>query len=104
MSETIHPAKLEKLLELLRRRLGRQVRELGVVVREGRVALQGVAVSYYAKQVAQHLALDVLRGAVLVNDIEVRRVAPEPEADDGEAGDQHQESGVRGQEPAVLDP
>jgi hypothetical protein len=72
MSDSITLTKLEALQGLLKCQLCGRVRDLRVVLREGRVALQGVAISYYAKLLAQHLALHTLETIVLVNEIEVR--------------------------------
>jgi hypothetical protein len=72
MSDTITLTKVEDLQGLLQCQLWGRVRDL----REGQVALQGVAISYYGKLLAQYLALHALETAVLVNEIEVRHAAP----------------------------
>jgi len=77
MSDSITLTKLEALQGLLKCQLCGRVRDLRVVLREGQVALQGVAISYYAKLLAQHLALHALETIALVNEIEVRYAAPE---------------------------
>jgi hypothetical protein len=79
MSDTISPARLEELQGLLRSKFRGQVRDVRVVLRDGLVVLQGIAISYYTKQLAQHLALRALERAALLNEIDVRRAAPEPE-------------------------
>jgi hypothetical protein len=76
MSEVGTPSDLEGLEQQLRRHLGSQVRELRMAVADGYIVLQGIAVSYYAKQLAQHLALRALGAAALVNRIDVRPAAP----------------------------
>jgi hypothetical protein len=81
MSDTITPAGLEELQGLLQSKFRGQVREVRVVLRDGLVVLQGIAISYYAKQLAQHLALRTLHKAALRNEIDVRRAAPQPEPD-----------------------
>jgi hypothetical protein len=73
MSDSITPAALGQLEDLLQHRLRGQVREVRVLLREGRVVLQGRAASYHAKQLAQHLLLRTLETAILVNEVEVRR-------------------------------
>jgi hypothetical protein len=77
MSDTITPANLDALQGLLQCRLRGMVRDVRVVLRTGQVVVQGIAGSYYAKQLAQHLALRELATAALVNEIDVRRAAPE---------------------------
>jgi osmotically-inducible protein OsmY len=52
-------------------RTERWVRDLWVEVGEGRVVLRGRADTYYAKQLAQHGAREVLPGVRLVNGITV---------------------------------
>jgi hypothetical protein len=74
---------LEELEEYLRQQLRGRVREVRAVWRDGKVVVHGTALSYYAKQLAQHLALPLLEGAPFVNELEVRRRAPEPESGAG---------------------
>jgi hypothetical protein len=82
MSDRGASTDLVKLQEFLRHELRSQVRELHVVQDEGRILLRGVAISYYAKQLAQHLTLRVLGPTLLLNRIDVRREAPVPPSDD----------------------
>jgi osmotically-inducible protein OsmY len=82
MSDTGTPTDLEKLQEHVRQRLRSQVRELHVILHEGHVLLRGVAVSYYAKQLAQHLVLRVLGQTPLLNRIDVCREAVAPQRDE----------------------
>jgi hypothetical protein len=86
MSDTDPPTELERLRELLRQQLRSRVREVAVDLHEGRILLRGVAVSYYAKQLAQHLALRVLGPIALLNRIDVRREAPAPQSDETPGG------------------
>jgi hypothetical protein len=82
MSHTITAVELGRVQELLRNQLRSQVRDVCIVLHEGnKVVLQGVARSYYAKQMAQHLLLGAVGTMTLVNEIAVRRVTPEPELD-----------------------
>jgi hypothetical protein len=85
MSEPETRKDLEELQEKLRQQLRSQVRELRLVVSDGQVLLQGIAVSYYAKQLAQHLALRSLGQAPLANRIDVRHEAPLLQADEAGA-------------------
>jgi osmotically-inducible protein OsmY len=63
-----HRAQLEsKLLN----RLGRQIRDLRIHVRDTGVVLYGQATTYYAKQLAQHAAMEITGLPVLANEIEV---------------------------------
>jgi hypothetical protein len=86
MNHFTYQIKLEQVRELLHQRLRGQVRDLRVVVRETQVALQGIAASYYAKQVAQQLVFDALGAIALVNEIEVRRLVRQSRSDDEETG------------------
>ena len=69
----------EQATGLLKQRLGRRVLELLVVIHEGQVVLQGFAANYYAKQLAQHAALEMIGLPIRTNEIEVRLVRPTPE-------------------------
>ena len=55
----------------LRSRLGSRVRHLRVVCRTTGVVLQGSARTYYAKQLAQHLVMELANLPILANEIEV---------------------------------
>lgn len=66
--------KLVGLQGLLQCQLRGRLFHVRVLQRDGHIALQGVATSYYAKQLAQHLALNTLQSAVLVNEIEVQPI------------------------------
>ncbi len=65
-------ARLDQLEALVQSRLGGRVRDLRVVVRDDGLILQGRALTYHAKQLAQHAAMEVGRLPILANDIEVR--------------------------------
>jgi hypothetical protein len=71
-STTWTPAdQLETLIQ--RHLLGRvRVRGFRVLVREKGLILRGCAPTYYAKQVAQHAAMEVSGLPILANEIEVR--------------------------------
>jgi osmotically-inducible protein OsmY len=73
----------EQATAALKQRLGRQVWDLRVLIHEGHVVLQGFAVTYYAKQLAQHAALEVIGLPIKTNEIEVRVVRPTPAVDEG---------------------
>jgi hypothetical protein len=53
-------------------RIGHRVRDLRVVERPEGLVLKGRAVTYHAKQLAQHAAMDLTNRLILANDIEVR--------------------------------
>ena len=86
MNDSGNPANLEKVQEELRQRLRGQARELRVVANNGHVLLEGIAATYYAKQLAQHIVLAVLGGTVLVNRIDVQRTAAMLDCDEREGG------------------
>ena len=69
---TATPAdQLEALIQ--RRLLGRAwVRGFRVMVQEQGLVLQGCAPTYYAKQLAQHAAMEVSGLSILANEIEVQ--------------------------------
>jgi hypothetical protein len=71
-STTATPAdQLEALIE--RRLLGRvRVRGFRVLVQEQGLILQGWAGTFYAKQLAQHAAMEVSGLPILANEIEVQ--------------------------------
>jgi hypothetical protein len=69
---TISPETVGELETELQRRLSGRVVDLRVLFQENRVVLQGRALTYHAKQLAQHAALRVTRPLVLVNEIEVQ--------------------------------
>ena len=56
----------------LRRRLGSRVRDLRVVIGGEGVVLEGSAVTFHAKQLAQHAAMQLADLPVLANNIQVR--------------------------------
>ena len=62
----------ERLESLIERRLGNQIRDLRVMVRQTGLILQGRAATYHAKQLAQHAAMDLATVPILSNEIEVR--------------------------------
>jgi hypothetical protein len=62
----------EEAEALLKQWIGSRVIGLRVLIREGGIALQGTAYSYYAKQLAQHNAMHIFGLPILANEIEVR--------------------------------
>ncbi len=62
-----------ELTELLRNRLRGRVRDLCVSVQPEGVVLHGRAPTYHAKQMAQHVAMNLCGLAILANSIEVER-------------------------------
>ena len=69
------PPNVQQIQELLHQRLHGQVLNLRVLFRETQIVLQGVAASYHAKQVAQHVVFNALGTIALVNEIVVQPVA-----------------------------
>ena len=61
----------EQATQFLEQRLQRQVLELRVLICDGHVVLRGRAVTYYAKQLAQHVAMQSFRLPIRANEIEV---------------------------------
>ena len=77
--ETASTANAEQAEAVLRQRLCGRVRELRVVIGAEGVVLRGAAANYYGKQMAQHLAHQLLRLPIAANEIEVRSLAaPDP--------------------------
>jgi hypothetical protein len=75
----------EQAEAILRQRLRVYIRELRVLVHAEGVVLQGAAVSYYGKQMVQHVAHQLFRLPIVANEIEVRSVtSPPPEDGIGE--------------------
>lgn len=60
-----------RLEEVIRRRVGNRVRDLRVRFLPDGLVLQGRAVSFHAKQVAQQVVMELAPTPVLVNEIEV---------------------------------
>jgi hypothetical protein len=61
----------ERLEVLMQRRLGNRVRDLRVIRRDDGLIIQGRTTTYYAKQLAQHAAMELGNEPILANDIEV---------------------------------
>ena len=61
----------ERLESMLLRRLGNRIRDLRVVLLADGLILQGRTATYHAKQVAQHVAMEVADLPIVANDIEV---------------------------------
>jgi hypothetical protein len=72
MSEVTTLIEFHALEDLLKHQFRSKVRNVRVLEREGKVVVQGTAVSFYAKQLVQHLVLSVLRTRTLVNELEVQ--------------------------------
>lgn len=62
---------IERAETLLRQRLGHVVRNLCVMIDGSGVVLQGCATSWYGKQLAQHLACQLIGQPIMENRIEV---------------------------------
>jgi hypothetical protein len=69
-----HPVTRERLAhieEYIRCRLSGRVRDLQLLVRDHGLVLRGHAHTYYAKQLAQHAAMETTRLPIRANEIEV---------------------------------
>ncbi|MFN0050912.1 MAG: hypothetical protein ACKV0T_01900 [Planctomycetales bacterium] len=62
---------IDEVERLVRLRTGGLIRELRIEGHSGEIVLHGRAISYYAKQLATHAALDACEHVTLTNDIEV---------------------------------
>jgi hypothetical protein len=63
----------EEDLQQVKAILGRRVKDFRLCDSDGRIVLKGLASTYYAKQMAQHLIWKNIGSGILVNEIEVRR-------------------------------
>jgi hypothetical protein len=64
-------ARTEHLESVIQKRSGRQVHDLRVAFVEGGLILRGQARTFYAKQLAQHAAMEITGLLVQANEIEV---------------------------------
>ena len=71
-SEAMSEPSVEQLEALVQRRLHGRVRDLRLLWRDQGLILQGQTSTYYAKQLAQHAAMEITGLAILANEIEVR--------------------------------
>jgi hypothetical protein len=55
----------------VRVRLGAHIRDIQVAWRDDRLVLRGRSSTYYAKQIAQHLVMEVTSIPIIANEIEV---------------------------------
>jgi hypothetical protein len=62
----------EEAETLIKQRIGGRVIGLRVLFHEAGIALQGMAYSYYDKQLAQHTAMRIFGLPIVANEIEVR--------------------------------
>jgi hypothetical protein len=62
---------VDRLTSQVQRRLGSRVRHLRLVVQGPGLILRGRAQTYYAKQLAQHAAMQVSGLPIVANEIEV---------------------------------
>ena len=78
-SEDDETSEKEARLEMhLQARLGSRVRDLRVVCRNDGVIVQGSSRTYYAKQLAQHLVMEITNLPILANEIEVHSPGRRP--------------------------
>ena len=71
-SNALTEPSVEQLEALVQRRLHGRVRDLRLLVGGQGLTLQGQTSTYYAKQLAQHAAIEITGLAILANEIEVR--------------------------------
>jgi hypothetical protein len=64
-------SKIHDLEGLLKRRLGNRIRELRLIFQQSGLILRGRTETYYAKQIAQHVAMEHAGVPILANEIEV---------------------------------
>ena len=78
-NENTNSRQAEQLESLVQRQLHGRVRvhRLRVLVQEQGLVLQGCASTYYAKQLAQHAAMEVSGLPILANEIKVQCVKRE---------------------------
>lgn len=62
----------DQVLAHIQCRLGGQVRNLQVLIRDDGLVLQGHTQTYYAKQLAHHTAIEVAKLRNVVNEIQVQ--------------------------------
>jgi hypothetical protein len=75
MTASLAPCETTRLEAHVRNRLGRRVRELRVIVHGPGLILRGTARTYYAKQLTQHVVMEVSALPILANEIEVKQAA-----------------------------
>jgi osmotically-inducible protein OsmY len=72
MSGNSAPAvETEQVEALLKQKLQGRAWNIRLVVEDGWVILQGRACSYYVKQLAQHVAMEIIRLPIRANQIQV---------------------------------
>ena len=64
---------IESLEKQISRRLGSRVRGLRVILQHHGMVIQGHALTFHAKQLAQHAAMELADLPILANEIEVSR-------------------------------
>src|SRR5581483_3885346 len=64
-------SQLERLAAAAQSRLGGQVRDLRLLLKDNGLVLRGRARTYYAKQLAQHAVMRVTEQRIWANEIEV---------------------------------
>lgn len=70
-NQSITEGFIDQLVARLQCRLGRQLRDFHVQVQKNGLVLQGRASTYYAKQIAQQVAIEMSSLPVFANDIDV---------------------------------
>jgi hypothetical protein len=70
-AEPVPSSPLGRVEEQVQSRLGSQVRHFRLLARGGGLVLKGSALTYYAKQLAQHAVMRSVLLPILANEIEV---------------------------------
>ncbi len=65
------PERETQIESRLQARMGSQVRHIRIECRSDGVILQGCATTYHAKQMAQHLVMEITNQPIIANEIEV---------------------------------
>jgi hypothetical protein len=67
---------IDNITGSVRRQLNSKVRDFRVLLQDNGVILQGYAVTFYAKPLAQHAMMQAIRLPIVANDIEVEMSVP----------------------------
>ena len=74
----VPPSEMARLEAHVRNRLSGRIQGVRVVAHGPGLILRGLARTYYTKQLAQHVLMEVATLPILANEIEVARLPEEP--------------------------